>query len=750
MTATSLQQLPERPFPMRSTLHAAAAILALIAAAYAPARAQTETAPSAALPHKPLPYTQLQKRPVAHKPHVPAAIAAPAPGEATPATDPVNAAPASTPAAVPAPEPPVAPASPPPADSPGARLSPATPLPPAELEAFVDGMVRGAMAREHIAGVTVAVVQNGQVILKKGYGFASLRHHRPVDPDNSLFRIGSISKTFTWIALMKEVEAGRIHLERPVNLYLPEKVQVRDQGYDTPVRVVDLMDHSAGFEDRTLGQLFERDPDRVRPLELYLRQERPRRVHAPGDLASYSNYGAALAGEAITYTTGRTFERVAEDEIIGPLGLRHTTFREPRPPKAGLPAPMSASLAQDVAEGYRWTASGFVARPYEYIGHAAPAGGASSTAGDMASYMLMLLGAGQSGGVTIYSPRTAEAFRTPLRHTPKGINGWANGFQIYDLPGGFQGYGQEGSTLSFMSNMVTVPALNLGIFVSANTETGRPLVTRLPEQLVREFYARPIVFPRPGSPDLAAQAQVFDGDYMTTRRAYRGLEGFIDQLIGGARVRVTDDGRLLTNDNDGVKIWVPDGPPGAGLFLAATGDERLAFQMADGKAVAYQTAAGDASMERASLWRQPMVLALLAALTATASLATLGGLALRNRREFRENAIQGRASLIQNTQAALWLAALALFSLWVSKSGDLAEVMYRWPGALLVMASACALVAAALTVLTLAAIPAVWSGGRRVDSWHPLRKTYFTVTVLIYSTFAVLLGLWGALSPWSG
>ena len=139
------------------------------------------------------------------------------------------------------------------------------------------------MAREHIAGVTVSVVQNGQVVLKKGYGFASLNPQRGRSiPDRTLFRVGSISKTFTWIALMKEVEAGRIRLNQPVNLYLPEKVQVKDQGYDQPVRVANLMDHSAGFEDRALGQLFERDYDRVRPLDLYLRQERPKRVHAPG------------------------------------------------------------------------------------------------------------------------------------------------------------------------------------------------------------------------------------------------------------------------------------------------------------------------------------------------------------------------------------------------------------------------------------------------------------------------------------
>jgi CubicO group peptidase (beta-lactamase class C family) len=78
------------------------------------------------------------------------------------------------------------------------------------------------MDRDHIAGVTIAVVQNGQVVLKKGYGVASLKDGRAVDPDKTLFRIASISKTFTWIALMNEVEAGRMRLDTPINLYLPE------------------------------------------------------------------------------------------------------------------------------------------------------------------------------------------------------------------------------------------------------------------------------------------------------------------------------------------------------------------------------------------------------------------------------------------------------------------------------------------------------------------------------------------------
>ena len=719
---------------MRILVTAALAVLAMTFTV--PAAAQDRPAAAAAgLPKGPVPYTQLRPKKAVVQPR---SMGVRTGSTTTPTMANPAVAGALTMAAG------VAPANT------GARLAPGQPLPPTELETFVDGVVKDAMAREHIAGVTVSVVQNGQVLLKKGYGFASLNPRRAVDPDRSLFRVGSISKTFTWIAVMKEVEAGRIRLNQPINLYLPEKVQVRDQGYDQPVRVANLMDHSPGFEDRALGQLFEDRQDRVRPLALYLRQERPRRVHTPGAISSYSNYGAALAGEAVTYTSGKPFERLIEDEIFVPLGMSHSTFREARSFKAGLPAPMPAALVADIASPVHWTPAGFEQRRYEYIGQVAPAGSASSTAGDMARYMIALLNGGQLDGVTVFGPTTAQAFRTPLRKTPKGINGWAHGFMTYDLPGDFRGYGHGGDTIDFHSNLVTVPALNLGIFISTNSESGAPLAGRFPERVVQEFYATPQVFPRVGSPELAADPSALTGYYLTSRRTYSGLEGFVTSIIGGTRVSVSPQGRLITGSRDATRSWTPEGPLSDRAFISTDGAQRIAFSNEPGQARAFFVSYGGALMERAPFWREPSTLAWLAGLTGAAALSTLGGIAFRNRREFRENQMQGRASLVQNIQAVLWLIGLALTGLWASRTGDLAHVIYHWPGALLLTASACALVASGLTIVTLLVLPAIWRGGRRVDSWSHLRKTGFTLTVVIYGGFAVLLGLWGALSPWSG
>lgn len=687
------------------------AIFGVMASVLLGPAALAQEAPSASLPTAPVPYVQVR----------PPAASPPAAARKT--------APAGAPAAAAAAPPAIA------------------PIDPARLEAYLDGWMAEAMARGHVPGATLAVVQNGQVILKKGYGFADLEAGKRVDPDRSLFRIGSISKTFTWILLMREVEAKRIRLDAPINLYLPEKVRLSGKYRDLLVR--NLMDHSGGFEDRALGQLFENDPRRVRPLALYLRQERPGRVRAPGLLSSYSNYGAALAGEAVAFVGGKTFERRVEDEIALPLGMTHTTFRERRSERRGLPAAMPERLSGDVAKAYGWRNAGFAANDYEYIGQVAPAGSGSSTAGDMSRYMLMLLGDGALDGVNVFGPQAAKAFRTPMRLTPKGINGWAHGFMTFDLPAGKRGYGHLGNTIGFQSNMTLVPELGLGVFVSTNGEGGVDLANSLPGVVVRRFYGAADAAPRRGSADLAAAADMFEGRYLSTRRAYGGLEGFVGLLNGGVDVSVTSGGRLLTKRGGDVRAWVPEGPVAEGRFIAVQGDERMAFQVRNGKAVSFLGANNSGTMQRTALAESTTLLAVLAGLTGFSALATLAGLVLRNRRELRQNQVQARASLVQAIQAGLWLTALILFAIWASGASDTQAIMYRWPGLPVVTASACALVAAALTLLTIAALPAVWQGGRRVDSWTGLRKVFFTASVLIYTAFSVLLAINGALEPWS-
>lgn len=631
--------------------------------------------------------------------------------------------------------------------APVAPVAGVVPLPPAELEAFVDGMIRDAMSSDRIPGVTISVVQNGQTILKKGYGFASLNPARPVDPDRTLFRIASISKTFTWIAVMKEVEAGRLRLDAPINLYLPEAVQVRDQGFTRPVRMLDLMSHTPGFEDRALGQLFEKDPARVRPQLVYLRQERPQREFDPGSVPAYSNYGVNLAGAAASYVSQKPFETLIESGITGPLGMTRTTFRDPYPAREGMPAPMPASLARDLATGFFWTGSGWRERPYEYTSQGAPAGGASTTAADMARYMTMILNSGSMDGVSIYGPVTAEGFRTVQSRPSPAVAGMAHGFLQSRLPGNRIGWGHDGVLLSFRSSMITVPELGLGVFIATNGESGERLTSQITGRIVQRFYGPAPTLPDAGSQWLKDNADAFEGQYVSTRRSFHGLEKFIGLINSRVAVNVTQDGRLLLQGRGFSTAWVPQGTNGE--FREVGGWRTIAFDMQGGRATGYYNASGTALFKRAGALGGQGWLFNLTILTLLAALATLGGMMLRSRRDKRETPMQRRASLIQTSQAVLWLLAIGATGVWLSKTGDVAAIFFDWPGGWLLTASSCALVASILSIVNLILLPFIWRGGRRVDSWTLGRKLRFTSTALIYVAVAVVLCLWGALFPWA-
>lgn len=621
------------------------------------------------------------------------------------------------------------------------RLAPDQPIPPAELAAFVDGVVETALQRDHIAGVTVSVVQDGQVVFKRGYGLASLTPRRPVDPDSTLFRIGSISKTFTWISIMRQVEAGRMRLDAPVDNYLPPSLRTGNGAFGAPIRVIDLLNHAPGFEDHVFGVLFEHEVADVRPLERWLAEERPRRVRPPGALASYSNYGAALAGAAVAHVAARPFEDLAESTITGPLGMSHTTFREPRSAQAGLPAPMAAALVPHASKAFHWNGTRLEQRPYEYIGQIAPAGSASSTAGDMARYMLMLLNGGELDGRRIYGPAAAQAFRTAsIASPPRGA--LRHGFFDRPLPGGFMGFGHNGGTMSFFSDMAVVPALRLGVFISTNTNTGGQLQADLLPAIVDHFYVAQDPFPPAPDPRLARAADRYAGRYLSTRRADGGLEGFVHRLVFGANVGATPDGYLTLAGFTGATAYTPVGDPAHGKFVGVSSRLPLEFTMKDGRAVAAPL--GGATLERVGPLDSPGPLAMLAGLAALASGLTLIGIGFRPR-----SAPAGRwqrvAGWTQTVQAVLWLSALVAFAVFLASAADPAKIVFDWPSPTLVAASSLALAAAVITVASLAPVGLAW----REPGWNLRRKAAATLTAVVTLGLSALLLRWGFLAPWS-
>jgi CubicO group peptidase (beta-lactamase class C family) len=621
--------------------------------------------------------------------------------------------------------------------SPAPRLSPDQSIPPGELEALVDATVRQAMEQDHIAGVSVSVVQDGKVVLKKGYGHADVGHARPVDPDRTLFRVGSISKTFTWLMTLNAVDHGRMALDAPINTYLPPKVRVPDHPGFRQVRLRDLMTHTPGFEDQPLKRLFVRDPAQLAPIDDDLAAHRPSRVFPPGEVMAYSNYGAALTGDALSHAEGQGWPDLLEAEILQPAGMGHTTGRELYPPRAGLPAPMPASLAQDLSKAYRWTGVSYTADPFELIAGDAPAGAISSSAGDMARYMTLLLNGGVIDGHTIYGPTVAAAIRTPMRQFP-GDAAIDGGFFQSPLGDGLISYGHNGATLDFHADMMIVPALRLGVFVASNTEGEKTLTGALPARIVQTFYQAPHD-PLPPAPSLLRDAAIYQGAYATTRRPFHGLEAFAMSFLATSAT-VAPPGYLVVSG----ERFVPAGKPG--LFQDVDHPYlQIQAVVENGRVTKFLEGGGE--LWRVDLIHQTQTLAMAAGLAALVSIGVLFGLVSPARWRLPQTSVQRIAGALRGLAAGLWLFSILAFATKLQAGlADQSTVAFGWPQPQILAASAAALVAAVLSWIAAALTPFAWTGQ---GGWNRWRKLRFTATILVFSAFGLLLALLGALQPWN-
>jgi CubicO group peptidase (beta-lactamase class C family) len=620
-------------------------------------------------------------------------------------------------------------------------LEPAQDVMPAELEFYVDGVVNEALARDHVAGAVVSVVQDGKVVLRKGYGLADVARGTPVDPARTLFRIGSITKTFTWIMALRARDEGRMSLDAPLNAYLPPAVRIPHQGFSEPVRLRDVMTHTPGFEDKVFGALFLRDPARLAPPAAFLAAHRPARIWSRGQVSAYSNYGAALTGLALEHTGGQPWQDLLETQVLGPAGMTSTTGREPYAARAGLPAPMPPAMAARVSKPYRWTGRGYAEQPFEYLGAFAPAGSISSTADDMARYMRALLDDGRIDGRTLYGPGVAQAIRTPMFAHPGGAS-MSGGFFQTPMRGGFTAFGHAGGTLAFHSNMVLVPQLRLGVFVATNTETER-LTSALAERIVGRFYGvvTPALAPAPG---LLGEASRYDGEFITTRRPFHGLEGFAFGFLP-TPVRVAAPGYLLV----GGQRFAPAEPAADGVahFRAADHPELLLKAHLDKDGRVARLVSSNGELQRRPWWRTTAAIGQASLATGLVALAVLVGPLSPARRRARQTPVQRWAGRVRALAALLWLVAVCAFAIQLSLAlADRANVVYRWPGPLVTAAAAAGLVAGLLSAGLLVLTPAVWGGD---NGWDRARKLRFSATVAVFSAFAILTTALGALQPWN-
>lgn len=417
-----------------------------------------------------------------------------------------------------------------------------------DVAAFFDGMIPYAIKRGNIAGATIAVVAGGQLLLAQGYGFSDMKTRAPVTPDRTLFRAGSISKLMTWTAVMQLVQAGKIDLNRDVNDYLDFRIPAK---FGRPITMRDLMTHTAGFED-TISQAFVQSPAQLVPLRDYLVAHMPARIYPPGKVVAYSNYGATLAGYIVQRLSGEPFDQYVEQHIFQPLGMRHSTFVQPLPPQ----------LAPEMSLGYEH-ASDSKPQPFEMI-EVAPAGSLSTTATDMARFMIAQLGDGSAGGAAILDPQTLALMHSPQSRMAPGMNGFDLGF-YQENRNGLTIIGHAGDTNWFHSDLHLILGHGVGIFMSFNSAGDDGATEPMRTEIFRAFLDRYFPYSPPAEATVAhprADAARVAGWYFSSRRMVSALSFFsgFDQSNVTALPDGTIEVSVLTDLSGAPTHWREVGP----------------------------------------------------------------------------------------------------------------------------------------------------------------------------------------------
>ena len=381
------------------------------------------------------------------------------------------------------------------------------------------------LEQQHIAGTAVAVVHDGRVVMLRGYGRARLDPDVPVDPERTLFRVGSVTKVFTSVAALQLVDAGKADLHQDIRAYVPD-VQTR---YGATLH--QLLTHTAGFGERFAGAYT--DAAHLMPLAEHLRRSPPDQVMPPGRVYSYSNYNTALAGLVIEARSGLTFDRYLDDHVFGPLKMTSSTVHQPPQPE----------LAPLVARGYRWTGDRPEPVDYSYI-YPSPAGALSTTAGDMGRFMLALLGDGSAQGAPVLTPASATALLAAQFTPDPRIPAAAYGFGHLMWHGHRLVY-RDGTLGDQHGTLILVPEDRLGIFIASNSLPGlgdflyAPMMTHLFGDTDPPL---PALAPRPGASERAARLAGAYRDYHHTRSDMSRVRALMPMIQ--ARLTVDGDGAL--------------------------------------------------------------------------------------------------------------------------------------------------------------------------------------------------------------
>lgn len=410
--------------------------------------------------------------------------------------------------------------------------------------AELDKLIAEQVADKRLPALSVALVDDQRVVWAKGYGFQDRGKKIPASAE-TVYRVGSVSKLFTDVAVMQLVEQGKLDLDAPVAMYLPDFKPVTKPEYK-PITLRMLMAHRSGLvREPPAGNYF--DPTDPTLKKTVASLNGIPLVYPPGERIKYSNAAIGVVGYMLQKTRGEPFEKYVQRTVLDPLGMKSSSF---------LPTP---AVKRHLADAVMWTYHGreFPAPTFE-LGMA-PAGCMYATVLDLAKFQSCLFAGGKLGGAQLLQPATIEQMFTPQFAKPGDKEGFGLGFYVSDLDGHKQ-VSHGGAVYGFATEWAALPGEKLGAVVVCSRDVANAVTNRIAQDSLRLMLAAKAGKPLPrierGEPLPAEEARKLAGRYRSGDRRLDLTESFgrlyLTSDRGGARLQLRKSGGdLVVDDTQG-------------------------------------------------------------------------------------------------------------------------------------------------------------------------------------------------------
>jgi CubicO group peptidase (beta-lactamase class C family) len=395
---------------------------------------------------------------------------------------------------------------------------------PKTLEELQKAM-KDVLDKEHVPGAGIALVANGELLWCGGIGVADVDAKRQVTCDTE-FRVGSISKSFVALALLKLQEDGKINLYARLQDVAPEIPFQNKWEATHPVRIVNLLEHTAGFDDMEFCEVYNlRDRYDFPLLDVFKRFREPQTTRwPPGTRMSYSNPGNAVAGYLVEKVAGEPFDRYIRETLLRPMGMEKADY------------PFTDANKPLLATGYEGNPPKSAGLPFIYL---RPAGDLKASPGELAKLVQFLLRRGKAGDSQLVKPESILRMET-TETTLAAKNGLRLGYGLANyssVEGGVVTHGHNGGIDGFLSSYRYMPEQNWGYVILLNSASSGRALTET-NRLAIDFLSKD--FPKPQQAAIAPPAselEKFTGYYAPCAPRNQ-IFGFLDVLTGGTRIRL--------------------------------------------------------------------------------------------------------------------------------------------------------------------------------------------------------------------